>query len=624
MLNISNSLKDPFAKQSTQNASSASSLVSSFGVSQNKTPVSMSIPNKMSVNKATSATPSAIIPPTIAAPATNIVKAPVTVSQLSTSTPTPPVQQDSKSSTMSFVTSPTITEAPTSQVAGREDILKRILDITDAQGNQANRQAELEKEFALQAKQDKLNEINARALTVDREYENKKRSIMENPEGKLTGALAGELRNIERERDQRLADIGIQQAVAQGDVNLVTSRIESKIKAEFEPMKQRVEGLKSYLSLYNDDLSSSEKIELESAIRMQENDYETQVNMAKASQSAGAWQQLLDSGQVTIKDIPQAVVPYMNTSTVKKYTDEQVTPIRQKLDLLDGLISGVEGSGAVGPNPLARTSLTSWVTGARQNFVAGVKQLTSQETLNALLELKRAGGALGALSDGERFTLQEAATKIGGWEIKENGIGTGFYNAKETDFKKELSKLQELAEKAMLRADIVPLEEKAKIIGRKIQRDNPTWSEDAKREALKIQLQQYSNKQSFNSAGNASASNVQIPKSSRLAFVNNNPGNLRFVGQKNAVKGEGGFARFNSPQEGLIALQNQIKLDASRGLTLAQFINKFAPPTENDTRTYIQQVQKMTGATPDTPISNIDLLTLTKAVAKKESSTNIT
>lgn len=116
---------------------------------------------------------------------------------------------------------------------------------------------------------------------------------------------------------------------------------------------------------------------------------------------------------------------------------------------------------------------------------------------------------------------------------------------------------------------------------------------------------------------------VQIPQSSALSFANNNPGNLRFANQTGAVQGKGGFARFNSPEEGLNALMNQIKLDAGRGHTLSTFINKFAPPTENNTKLYIQQAMKALGVSKDTPISQIPLDKLTQFVALKESSTKI-
>lgn len=116
---------------------------------------------------------------------------------------------------------------------------------------------------------------------------------------------------------------------------------------------------------------------------------------------------------------------------------------------------------------------------------------------------------------------------------------------------------------------------------------------------------------------------VNIPEQSRLSSVNNNPGNLRFAQQRGASQGEGGFARFETPEAGFQALKNQISLDASRGLTLEQFINKFAPPSENDTQLYVSQMVQATGADGDTLVSEIDLDTLAKAMARKESSTII-
>lgn len=126
----------------------------------------------------------------------------------------------------------------------------------------------------------------------------------------------------------------------------------------------------------------------------------------------------------------------------------------------------------------------------------------------------------------------------------------------------------------------------------------------------------------FSQVGNTTASNIKL--GSRLAKVNNNPGNLRFVGQAGASQGEGGFARFSTPQAGYEALKNQIKLDASRGHTLESFIAKYAPPTENATNQYIQQISSRLGVSPKTKVSSVDLEKLAREMAKKESSTIIT
>lgn len=75
---------------------------------------------------------------------------------------------------------------------------------------------------------------------------------------------------------------------------------------------------------------------------------------------------------------------------------------------------------------------------------------------------------------------------------------------------------------------------------------------------------------------------------------NNNPGNLNYAGQPGATKetGPGGrFAVFGTMEEGIAALGKQLQLDAKRGLdSVRKIINKYAPPSENDTEAYIKSV----------------------------------
>lgn len=129
--------------------------------------------------------------------------------------------------------------------------------------------------------------------------------------------------------------------------------------------------------------------------------------------------------------------------------------------------------------------------------------------------------------------------------------------------------------------------------------------------------------QKKNNTGVGGISTVDIPQSSHLAYVNNNPINLKYAGQKGAVKGEKGFAKFGSAAAGAAAGLAQIALDSGRGLSLAKFILKFAPPTENDTKKYISQVSDWLGISPTTPLAKIDHKELLKALAKKESSSTI-
>lgn len=121
---------------------------------------------------------------------------------------------------------------------------------------------------------------------------------------------------------------------------------------------------------------------------------------------------------------------------------------------------------------------------------------------------------------------------------------------------------------------------------------------------------------------------IVIPKESRIAYVHNNPGNLKYVGQEGAHQGEpaedgGHWAAFESPEEGVAALQRQIQLDAGRGKTVREFVTKYAPPGSNDTEQYIRQASEALGANPDAKLSDLPLDKVTAFMAQKESSTTL-
>lgn len=100
---------------------------------------------------------------------------------------------------------------------------------------------------------------------------------------------------------------------------------------------------------------------------------------------------------------------------------------------------------------------------------------------------------------------------------------------------------------------------------------------------------------------------------------NNNPGNLRYAGQAGATgQDPQGFAIFATAHDGWNALYRQIELDASRGQTLKTFIYAYAPPTENSTANYLSFLMKKTGASADTPLSDIDTQNLAEGVAHFE------
>lgn len=82
-----------------------------------------------------------------------------------------------------------------------------------------------------------------------------------------------------------------------------------------------------------------------------------------------------------------------------------------------------------------------------------------------------------------------------------------------------------------------------------------------------------------------------------LGIRNNNPGNLRPVGSSV------GFQQFASPEEGLAALDRNLLAYANTGInTLEGVINRWAPPSENDTGAYVRAAAQRLGIDPKQPL----------------------
>lgn len=100
---------------------------------------------------------------------------------------------------------------------------------------------------------------------------------------------------------------------------------------------------------------------------------------------------------------------------------------------------------------------------------------------------------------------------------------------------------------------------------------------------------------------------------------NNNPLNLRFAQQRESTGAdEDGFAVFPSAPAGWRAAVRQIKLDQGRGLTIRQFLFKFAPPSENDTLNYLRYVLKEISLSGDDLLEVVSPYALSGVMAKME------
>lgn len=110
-----------------------------------------------------------------------------------------------------------------------------------------------------------------------------------------------------------------------------------------------------------------------------------------------------------------------------------------------------------------------------------------------------------------------------------------------------------------------------------------------------------------------------------LSQRNNNPGNMRPLGSSN------GFQSFSTPQDGIEAMRRDLLLKiagnspamASRfgadyAPTLANLINTWAPPTENNTNNYLKFVSQKTGIDPNAVLAQADVERIMPAMIEQE------
>lgn len=110
---------------------------------------------------------------------------------------------------------------------------------------------------------------------------------------------------------------------------------------------------------------------------------------------------------------------------------------------------------------------------------------------------------------------------------------------------------------------------------------------------------------------------------SSLADRNNNPGNIRDGSFAQSLPGyvgsNKGFAVFDSVNSGFNALNTLLQNYWNKGLrSVDSIISRWAPPSENDTNSYVNQVSKWLNVSPNSTLSFGNLPTLAQSIAKFE------
>lgn len=580
-----------FQTDKNQQTSALSSFGSNLFGTKSSTP-KIDI-TKMSGYQAPSTVSNNFITSKVSATVPKVDTKPLTISQMQ-STPVIPQAQTSSSASNNLDFS--VAKALTPKVTNRDIGLEQLATLLDKQGTKTQRFNEVAEESKLFESEQAYRDAQAEEARIDRQYENRLRQMREGAVGMSEGALQAQEYELGRKRSQEKADLAIVTAARLGDYNTAQSIVEQKIDAEFEPIKDQIATLEKFLTLNQDDLTESEKILLQAQIDQQTSQAESDYDNAILQNQAGVYQQMLDAGTITLDKVPQDILGYMNTQGY--VPTEQKASIDKSRSLLSNIndFLGAGSTSAVGPG----IQKIFGATGSFFGLGSYAERKQQVDNIRALMTLDNLGLMKGVLSDSDIKIIKDASSRLNP-------------DMKEDAFRKELNNIAGILQDKLLNSPAVPIEEKGSILTDKIQRENPDYTLEEVKEAVRTVLPTY---QTFKSAGNASASGNRPQR-------NNNPGNVKAGGLADDLAigtDEQGHLIFPDAQTGFMAMQRDVQAKVSgqsrylpANPTIAQLGKVYAEDPN-----WGNAVARILGVTPTTRTATISIDKLTKAIAQQE------
>lgn len=202
--------------------------------------------------------------------------------QKTSSTPTPNTSTPSVTSTTADLTT----------AAG---IKQRLLELLGIQATKGTATAAANTAAGVDTKTQALTDLQNQAITLKSSYDQQIQDIRNNnPSGQLTGDLQETITKLTGARDQALASNATLQLVAQGNLTAANSIAQKAIDAQFQPVEDELDTLKTYFSVFQDDMTDSEKEKAQEAYQTKE-----QATSDLKSSKSSAVTTLINNGQYT-------------------------------------------------------------------------------------------------------------------------------------------------------------------------------------------------------------------------------------------------------------------------------------------------------------------------------------
>jgi len=345
----------------------------------------------------------------------------------------------------------------------------------------------------LRSKEKLATDLYNRQLTTKARFDKQIEALEKNPEGKLSGNLTQQINQVSREANRELADIALQYKIANDDYTGAAKVVEDQIADLKDQRDYTLKVLATSMDFLQNDLTESEKMELAQQYKLEEIAYDNEIKTAETAGKNAVlegkalnYQNLLDTGQIAMKDVPADVMGYINTQGY--VSPEQRTAKTQ----VDSLVSSFDqfrkigATGAVGaPVSKILPYIGSLVGIGNYNADKSlVQNIKAQLTLNNLSFLK------GAMSDKDIAFITQASSSLN-------------ENMSESQFKKELINIQGKFTNGILNSPAYSFEEKEQALTKQLKLEYPKATPEEILDLVDQKLPQ-----SFSSAGNASASTI--------------------------------------------------------------------------------------------------------------------
>lgn len=362
------------------------------------------------------------------------------------------------------------------------DTLGNIFTGLTALGERGATQMSLEEQAGIPTLSKELVDIENQLRQKDLEFRREREAIQVTP-GLTRAQMQARLADVTRRQSSQLADLEVIRQARSNSLTNAQSLIDRKVELEFGDKKAKVDALKFIYDENKDLLSKEEDKLLSETIRREERAFglakssfeqleNEKIQLVRNAQANGAGNNVMSAilGSKTLEEAyrnagsfgmsiddkikqAQPEIPADLPEDVK----EKAVVIADKINAFDSILNNKLGLKlSVGPTRLNRMAgaldLISGGIGAKQEFIASVEQLVSEETLNSLINAKAKGATFGALSEGELALLKQTASKIGKWAKTNNKGKVVGYEAPESAFIQELNTLKNLQIKAYEKA----------------------------------------------------------------------------------------------------------------------------------------------------------------------------